>query len=149
MKKKVFISVPLKGRSKKEIEDSIEKIKGATEELLGKDLEFVHGELKDIPDFNNNKEDVKDSLLYLSKEVELMADADYLATISEGWDYRRCSIEKDIFRRYKAKNWPEERDIVLEFSLNIICPDLIKKEREKAKKLWGKDSLVAEEGKAD
>lgn len=133
--KKVFVSIPLKGRSKEQIQDSLDKIKGAVEGLLDGEVEILHQDLKDLPNFD--KDDIDDSLEFLGEDLKLMADADYFATIECNWDYRHCSLEEDIFRRYKcAGDYRKEKDNMLKFSVNIVAPDVVKKEREEAEKLW-------------
>ena len=132
--KKVFVSIPLKGRSKEQIQESLDKIKAAVEGLLDGEVELLHQEVKGVPDFD--KSDVEDSIEFIGEDLKLMADADYFATIDCNWDFRHCSLEEDIFRRYKG----DERDRnnnMFRFSLNIIAPDVAKKEREEAEKLWG------------
>lgn len=133
--KKVFVSIPLKGRSKEQIQDSLDKIKGAIEGLLGSETEILHQDLKDLPDFD--KDDVEDSLEFLGKDLKLMSDADYFATIDCNWDYRHCALEEEVFRRYKCANkYEKERDSMMKFSMNIIAPDVLKKEKEEAEKIW-------------
>lgn len=133
--KKVFVSIPLKGRTKEQIQDSLDKIKGAVEGLLDGEVEILHQDVKDIPDFDKDEEE--DSLEFLGKNIQLMADADYFATIDCNWDYRHCSLEEDIFRRYKCfGNYEKEKENMLKFSMNIIAPDVVKKEKEEAEKLW-------------
>ena len=134
--KKVFASIPLKGRSKDDIQDSLDKIKGAVEGLLDGEVELLHQDVKDIPDFSTG--DVEENLEFLGKDIELMADADYFATIDDNWDYRHCRLEEDIFRYYKnaGKSWDENKDNIFRFSLNVIAPDIAKKEREAAEKLF-------------
>lgn len=136
--KKVFVSIPLKGRTKNEIQDSLDKIKNAVEGLLDNEVEILHQDLKDLPDFDKN--DVDDSLEFLGEDLKLMADADYFATIECNWDYRHCFLEEEIFIRYKcAGNYRKEKDNVMKFSVNIVAPDVVKKEREEAEKLWKMD----------
>ena len=136
--KKVFVSIPLKGRSKEQIQDSLDKIKGAVEGLLDGEVEILHQDLKDLPDFD--KDGIDDSLEFLGEDLKLMADADYFATIECNWDYRHCSLEEDIFRRYKcADDYRKEKDNMMKFSVNIVAPDVVKKEREEAEKLWKMD----------
>ena len=134
--KKVFVSIPLKGRSKEQIEESLEKIKAAVEGLLDSEVELLHQDLKDLPDFD--KDEAEDSLEFLGEDLKLMADADYFATIDCNWDYRHCNLEEDIFRRYKlvGDRWGERNSNMFKFSVNIIAPDVVKKEREQAEKLW-------------
>lgn len=134
--KKVFVSIPLKGRTKEQIQDSLDKIKGAVEGLLDSEVEILHQDLKDLPDFD--KDEAEDSLEFLGKDLALMADADYFATIECNWDYRHCCLEEDIFRRYKCVgDYAREKDNMMKFSVNIIAPDVVKKEKEQAEKLWG------------
>lgn len=133
--KKVFVSIPLKGRSKEDIQDSLDKIKGAVEGLLDGEVEILHQEVKDIPDFD--ADEAEESLEFLGKDIELMSDADYFATVDYNWDYRHCSLEEDIFRRYKCVgDYNEEKDYMMKFSMNIIAPDVVKKEKEEAEKLF-------------
>ena len=134
--KKVFVSIPLKGRSKEQIQDSLDKVKGAVEGLLDGEVEILHQDLKDLPDFD--KDEAEDSIEFLGKDLSLMADADYFATIDCNWDFRHCALEEDIFRRYKCVgNCSKEKDNMMKFSVNIIAPDVVKKEKEQAEKLWG------------
>ena len=149
--KKVFVSIPLKGRSKEEIQDSLDKVKAAVEGLLDTEVEVLHQDVKDLPDFGGD-EDADDNLEFLGKDVGLMADADYFATIEDNWDYRHCRIEEDIFRQYKNanKDWNEAKENMFRFSLNLIAPDVYKKERELYKKMFKldypeKDMEVVEE----
>lgn len=137
--KKVFVSIPLKGRSKEQIQDSLDKIKGAVEGLLDGEVEILHQEVKDLPDFD--KDEAEDSLEFLGKDLELMADADYFATIDCNWEYRHCTLEEDIFRRYKCigKSYEERENNMFRFSLNIIAPDVVKAEKEAAEKLFKMD----------
>lgn len=134
--KKVFVSIPLKGRSKEDVQKSLEKIEEAVKGLLDKDVEILHQDYDALPDFDNGEEGFEDNLQFLAKDIELMADADYFATVDNNWDYRHCSLEEEIFRRYLAKNWEEEKNNIMRFSLNIIAPDMIKKEKEIAEKLF-------------
>lgn len=135
--KKVFVSIPLKGRSKDEIQDSLDKVKAAVEGLLDGEVELLHQDVKDLPDFSG-ADGADENLEFLGKDIQLMAEADYFATIDDNWDYRHCRLEEDIFRYYKnaGKSWDENKDNMLRFSLNIIAPDIAKKEREEAKKLF-------------
>ena len=128
--KKVFVSIPLKGRSKEQIQDSLDKIKAAVEGLLDSEVELLHQDVKGLPDFD--KDDVDDSIDFIGEDLKLMADADYFATIDCNWDFRHCSLEEDIFRRYKG----DERDRnnnMFRFSLNIIAPDVAKRKEKKPK----------------
>ena len=86
--KKVFVSIPLKGRSKDEIQKSLDRIEDAVKGLLDKDVEVLHQDINDLPDFEKGEEGFEDNLEFLAKDLELMADADYFATIDCNWDFR-------------------------------------------------------------
>ena len=139
--KKLFVSIPLKGRSKEEIQSSLDKIKEAAEGLLDEKVELLHQEPKDVPEFGKEEEDAREALKFLSKDLELMSEADYFATVDDCYDYRHCSLERDIFERYFTRNYEDSEDNMIRFSMNIVCPDVVKKERERAKKLWGERAL--------
>lgn len=140
--KKLFVSIPLKGRSKEEIQDSLDKIKEAAEGLLGEKVDLLHQEAKDVPEFTKDDENAREALKFLSKDLDLMADADYFATIDCNWEYRHCEIEESIFRRYFLESdYQEAKDVILHFPTQLVCPDVAKKERERAKELWGKGAL--------
>lgn len=134
--KKVFVSIPLKGRSKDEIQSSLDKIEDAVKGLLDKDVEVLHQDLNDLPDFDKGEEGFEDNLEFLAKDIELMAEADYFATIDNNYSFRHCGVEEDIFRRYKASNWQERENSIMKFSLNIIAPDVVKKEKEEAERIF-------------
>ena len=134
--KKVFVSIPLKGRSKEEIQKSLDKIEEAVKGLLDKDVEILHQDFENLIDFDKGEEGFEDNLEFLAKDIELMAQADYFATISENWDFRHCSLEEDIFRRYISPKWEEKENRLMRFSLNIIAPDIVKKEKEEAEKIF-------------
>lgn len=141
--KKLFVSIPLKGRSKDEIQDSLDKIKEAAEGLLDEKVEVLHQEPKDVPDFEKGEEDAREAMKFLAKDLEMMAEADYFATIDCNYDYRHCALEEDIFRRYFCDGpyYDMTKDNMMKFSANIVCPDITKRERERAKKLWGERAL--------
>ena len=141
--KKVFVSIPLKGRSKEDIQTSLDKIKEAVEGLLDEKVELLHQDIKDIPDFD--KDEAKESLKFLSKDLDLMSEADYFATVECNWDFRHCTLEEDIFKKYFASDYEESKEKIMSFSINIVCPDVARKERERAKKLWGDNALKDEE----
>ena len=143
--KKLFVSIPLKGRSKEEIQDSLDRIKEAAEGLLDDKVELLHSEVKDVPDFGKGEEDSREALKFLSKDLELMSEADYFATVDCNYEYRHCALEEDIFRRYFCEgDYDKAKDGIMKFSMNIVCPDVVKKERERAKKLWGEKALKDE-----
>lgn len=85
---KVFISQPMRDKTKYEIlkerEVAIETIK----KKYGKDVEIIESY---FDEYNPDKGCIP--LKYLSKSIELLADA-HIAYFCKGWDeYRGCRIE--------------------------------------------------------
>lgn len=86
--KKIFISQPMRGKSDAEIlaerKDAIEKSKN----IIGEDIEIIESYFEDYDPENGCI-----PLKYLSKSLELLADADF-AYFARGWDEARgCRIE--------------------------------------------------------
>lgn len=132
--KKVFASIPLKGRSKAQIQDSLDKIKSAVEGLLDEKVEILHQDVKDLPDFD--KKGADETIDFIGEDLKLMSDADCFATIDCNHNYSHCFIEEEIFHRYKGN---EMDDNLFRFSLNVIAPDVAKEEMKRAERLWGMD----------
>ena len=134
--KKVFVSIPLKGRSKEDIQKSLDRIEDAVKGLLDKDVEILHQDLEKLPDFDKGEDAFEDNLEFLAEDLKLMADADYFATVDNNYDFRHCYLEEEIFRKYIAVNWQEKANHIMAFSLNIIAPDVAKKEKEEAERIF-------------
>lgn len=92
MKKKLFISCPMKNRTEENIKKSMEKMHKIAEAVFGEQLEVLDTYFETTPD-------VKDSGLWcLGKSIELMSDANYFIGVdAQGRQaYRGCSIENQI-----------------------------------------------------
>lgn len=87
--KKLFISLPVIGRTKQNIENSIVCMKKVAELMFDEELELIDGELelidsyvKDIPLFLIDYQmDVEKRAIYSAKFLELLSQADYLIAI--------------------------------------------------------------------
>ena len=95
--KKVFLSVPMRNRTKENIEASLEKMKAHTRIALGEDVEFINTIVKETPPANAN-----DSVWFLGKSIQLLADADVLVCVDCPYWLRAkgCENEKRIFQDY-------------------------------------------------
>lgn len=94
---KVFISQPMNGKTDEEIlkerNQAIEKIKKQYE-----DVEIIESYFEDY-----NPSDGNTPLKYLSKSIELLADAD-VALFLDGWNKARgCRIEHECCIQYGIK----------------------------------------------
>lgn len=104
--KKLFISLPVIGRTKEAIEDSIYCMKNVAElmfdeklELIDEELELINEYIKDI-----TFKDVKQSAYYSAKFIEILSQSDYLIAIdpesnreqllSDNWFILTYPIEK-------------------------------------------------------
>lgn len=95
IKKKVFISQPMMGKSN-------EQIRNEREELV-KDLEEEGFEVIDSIVAETPEEAFNEPVYYLSQSILLLSQADY-AYFMPGWDKARgCEIEHDICVRYSIK----------------------------------------------
>lgn len=95
--KKVFISVPMKDKTKEEIERTISNMKYKATIELGNDAEFINTIVEDKPPYNTNNE----AVWYLGKSIELLSQCDALVCLKEIENkYNGCIIEKEIAKRY-------------------------------------------------
>lgn len=117
--KKVFLSVPMKDRTKENIEKSIEKMKAVTRGYLGEEVEFINTIVQDKPPYDTNKE----AVWYLGKSIELLSQADVFVYLDRTYDYNGCVIECEIAERYGMQCIVLARD--------LIAPDILEIEREK------------------
>ena len=86
--KKLFISQPMRGKSEEEIQEERRKAIEAAERHLGQKVEVIDSYFEDY-----NPDGGSIPLKYLSKSIELLADAD-VAYFAKGWeDARGCRIE--------------------------------------------------------
>lgn len=96
--KKLFISVPMRGRTEENIRTSIEKMHKMAEIIFGEELEVIPSYIEDRPPKNS-----KEAVWYLGKAIQLMAEADYFIGINSyinGERYLGCEIETGVADRY-------------------------------------------------
>lgn len=96
--KKLFISVPMKGRTEEEIKASIQKMKKIAEIYEGEELELIDSYIEDNP-----PKDSKEAVWYLGESLKKLAQADVFIGINEAYDWNDCCIERDTAQRYGIK----------------------------------------------
>lgn len=96
--KKLFVSVPMRGRTEKEIKASIQKMKKIAEIYEGYELEIIDSYIEDNP-----PKDRKEAVWYLGESIKKLAQADVFIGISDAWDWNGCQIEFDVASRYGIK----------------------------------------------
>ena len=96
--KKLFVSVPMKGRTEEEIKASIQQMKKIAEIYEGEELELIDSYIEDNPPKDNNQ-----AIWYLGKSLEKLATADVFIGIEDAWDWNGCYIEAEVAVRYRIK----------------------------------------------
>lgn len=96
--KKLFVSVPMKGRTEDEIKASIQKMKKIAEIYEGEELELIDSYIEDNPPKDNNQ-----AIWFLGKSLEKLAEADVFIGIEDVWDWNRCYVEQEVANRYRIK----------------------------------------------
>ena len=96
--KKLFVSVPMKGRTEEEIKASIQKMKKIAEIYEGEELKLIDSYIEDNPPKDNNQ-----AIWFLGKSIEKLATADVFVGIEDTWNWNGCSIEDETARRYGIK----------------------------------------------
>lgn len=96
--KKLFVSVPMKGRTEEEIKKSIQKMKKIAEIYEGEELELIDSYIEDNP-----PKDSKEAVWYLGESLKKLAQADVFIGICENYDWNGCYIERKTAERYGVK----------------------------------------------
>lgn len=96
--KKLFVSVPMKGRTKEEIKASIQKMKKVAEIYEGEELELIDSYIEDNPPKDSNE-----GIWYLGESLKKLAQADVFMGICESYDWNGCCIEMETANKYGIK----------------------------------------------
>lgn len=96
--KKLFVSVPMKGRTEEEIKASIQKMKKIAEIYEGEELELIDSYIEDNP-----PKDSKEAVWYLGESLKKLAQADVFIGVCESYDWDGCCIERETAERYDIK----------------------------------------------
>lgn len=106
--KKLFISLPMKGRTEEEIKASIQKMKKIAEVYEGEELELIDSYIEGNPPKNNNQ-----AIWYLGKSLEKLSEADIFIGIEGDYDWNGCYIERQVACRYSIKSYRVPGDLVI------------------------------------
>lgn len=96
--KKLFVSVPMKGRTEEEIKASIQKMKKIAEIYEGEELELIDSYIEDNP-----PKDSKEAVWYLGESLKKLAQADVFIGVCESYGWNGCCIERETAERYGIK----------------------------------------------
>lgn len=95
--KKLFVSVPMKGRTEEEIKTSIQKMKKIAEIYEGEELEFIDSHIEDNP-----PKDSKEAVWYLGESLKKLAQAVMRLSEYVKAMIGMAAILKDRLRKYMA-----------------------------------------------
>lgn len=101
MKKKLFISCPMRGRSEEAIKASVEVMHKVAELMYGEELEVLSSYIEENP-----PEDVDKGIWYFAKSAELLSRADYFIGVYNynfkfEDKYNGCEMEERLARSYE------------------------------------------------
>lgn len=107
--KKLFVSVPMKGRTEEEVKASIQKMKQIAEIYEGEELELIDSYIEDNPPKGN-----KEAIFYLGESLKKMAQADVFVGICESYEWSGCRIESIAAEGYRIKSYAIPARCVIE-----------------------------------
>ena len=111
---KIYISMPMRGRTDENIQKSFDKMEKLARILLDDDVVVVnpfkpHKEKSDkIP--------VRHDVQALGESISLISLADHVFSVNGGYYYCGCGIERDVCANYGIP--------YVVFDSNMICPDV-------------------------
>ena len=113
--KKLFVSIPMKGRSEEEIRKSIAKMKNIVEAYEGEEVELIDSYVKDNPPENNNQ-----ALWYLGESIKKLSEADIMVTIDDRYSWNGCVVEYEAACRYGIKVYTIPENVVIDNYSELI-----------------------------
>lgn len=93
--KKLFISVPMKGRTDEAIKASREDMHKLAEIMFGEELEVLNTTIS-----NKAPECNKQAVWYLGNSIAILSQADYFIGVDYSDVFTGCNIERDVARNY-------------------------------------------------
>ena len=93
--KKVFISCPMKDRTREAIEESMLKMTEYAEKFLEEEVEVIPTYIEETPENVKNR-----GLWYLGESIKMLSEADVFVGMSSPYDYRGCHVEVMAARNY-------------------------------------------------
>lgn len=94
-KLKLFVSVPMNGRTEEAIKNSITKMHKMAELILSEEFELIDSYMDD-----GVIGDGKQSIWYLGEAIKKLSEADYMIGLAEIENNSGCIIEREVALRY-------------------------------------------------
>ena len=95
--KKLFISLPMNGRSEEEIKTKMAKYKRIAERVVKEETALIN---TCFEDFDINKDDLNAFIYYFEKSIQKMAEADFVLFDDSWRESGRCKAEHVIAEVY-------------------------------------------------
>lgn len=115
--KKLFISCPMKGRTKENIKKSMEQMHKIAEIMFDQKLEVIPTYIEDAP-----PKDSHEAVWYLGKSIQLMAEADFFVGVGYSEFFKGCMVESEVARQYGIAS--------IHLDMYQFMPDALDAERE-------------------
>jgi len=151
--KKIFLSLPMKGRDDCAINKTIESMKRiVTAYFPNEEIKFVHnfGDVLTATEIVSLDTVKRPSLLYLGKAIGKMADCDYIAIINTNIDYilgmefHGCRIEEMVAEQYGIE------PIILKDPIGkLLLTDLYEMAKEKKRIIDKNPEALVQNDKGD
>ena len=109
--KKLFVSIPMRGRDTENIAKSMIKLYKIAEVMVGEELQLIHSYIPDKAPAG-----VNESIWYLGESIKMMAEADYFACVRPHYEYKGCRAESMVARAYGIPEIIIDRE--------WVCPDI-------------------------
>ena len=91
--KKLFISVPMKGRTEEQIRESMRRMHKVAEAVWDEELEVIDSYVSEaVPSVNS------EAVWFLGESIKKMADADYFISVDRY--YKGCNLERTVALEY-------------------------------------------------
>ena len=104
MTKKIFVSIPMRGKEQYEIVKGIERLFKLASAYLGEECEMINS-LEPVKPEELQRDDIVDvAPLYLGASIKLLSQAD-LVIFDKEWSIADgCCVEKQVCERYHIKH---------------------------------------------
>lgn len=114
--KKLFASVPMRGRTEEEIRESFAKMKRIAEAYEGEELELIDTWIAEEP-----PEDVENQgVWYLGKSLEMLSTADVFIGVETHERFMGCEVENHVAYKYGIPTYFVEPENVFKDWREII-----------------------------
>ena len=107
--KKLFVSVPMKGRTEEDVKNSVIKMHTIAEAYYGEPLELINSYVDEEAPKNCNA-----GIWYLSKSLLKLAEADVFIGIADHYSWHGCHIEREVANNYGIKCYGVDPEIVID-----------------------------------